>query len=87
MRVHSELPRRPAPTDAALNRVALTLQHRQAVIMYSNAIFLSAIHQLRHARTCRLPPGAVNMIPVLITSRAHNCIQVTTSAEAHIYFN
>ena len=58
MRVHCELPRRPAPTDAALHRVkvrhgALTLQHLQAVIMYSNAIFLSAIRQLHHPRTCR----------------------------------
>jgi len=88
MCVHSELPRRPAPTDAALHRVkarnrALTLQHLQAVIMHSNAIFLSAIPQLRHTRTCRRPPGAVNMIPVLVTSRAHYRMQVKTSGSKH----
>ena len=84
MRVHSEPPRRPEPTDAELHRVkaryrALTLQHLQAVIIHSNALFLSAIPQLRHARPCRLPPGAVNMIPVLVTSRPHYRMQVKTS--------
>ena len=66
MRVHSELPGRPAPTDAALHRVkvrhrALTLQHLPTVIVYSNAIFLSTIHQCQNvqtaARRCQHEPG------------------------------
>jgi hypothetical protein len=91
MRVHCELPRRPVPTDAALNPVrALTLQHLQAVIINSNAT-LSQRHPPvtppQNVQTSdKLPPGDVNMIPVLATSRLHNRMEVTTLGSSKSLF-